>query len=202
MTILTLSGSPSATSKSHRILQHIATELRARGNRVDSLSVRELPPAALLAADAGEPTIAAALARVARARAVVIGTPVYKAAYSGLLKTFLDLLPQDGLSGKTILPLATGGSLAHTLALDYGLKPVLSALGARHLLASIYVVDGQVKLVDGQPLELDGAVDQRIGEGLFRLQEALTPDDRAARPPLPEHAPAGDHEPLAVRCGA
>lgn len=198
MTILILSGSPSSTSKGHRILQHLAAELRARGERVDSIAVRELPPAALVAADAKDAAIAAAVAKVAQARAVIVGTPVYKAAYSGLLKTFLDLLPQDGLAGKTILPLATGGSLAHTLALDYALKPVLSALGARHLLASIYVVDSQVK-IDGELLELDQAVDERIGEGLFRLQETISVRERAASPQVLEHVPAGDREHPAVR---
>lgn len=198
MTILTLSGSPSATSRSHRILQHIAAELRARGERVDSLAVRDLPAAALFAADTKDPAIANAIGRVAEARAVIVATPVYKAAYSCVLKTFLDLLPQDGLAGKTILPLATGGSLAHTLALDYALKPVLSALGSRHLLASIYVVDSQVK-IEGELLELDEAVDQRIGEGLFRLQETIAVRERPASPQVLSHVAAGDSEHRAVR---
>ncbi|THF65285.1 NADPH-dependent FMN reductase [Pseudothauera rhizosphaerae] len=201
MTILTISGSPSATSRSHRILQHLAAELRARGERVDSIAVRDLPPAALLAADTRDPAIAKAIGRVAEARAVIVGTPVYKASYSGLLKTFLDVLPQDGLAGKTILPLATGGSLAHTLALDYALKPVLSALGARHLLASIYVVDSQVK-IDGELLELDQAVDERIGEGLFRLQETLSVRERTASPQVLDHVAAGDRERPTVRYSA
>ena len=57
---------------------------------------------------------------------VIVATPIYKAAYSGLLKVFLDLLPAEALRGKTVLPLASGGSVAHLLALDYALKPVLS----------------------------------------------------------------------------
>ncbi|ENO89436.1 NADPH-dependent FMN reductase [Thauera linaloolentis] len=197
MSILTLSGSPSATSRSHRILQHIAAELRAGGERVDSLAIRDLPPAALCAADTKDPAIADAIGRVAGARAVIIGTPVYKAAYSGLLKTFLDLLPQDGLAGKTVLPLATGGSLAHTLALDYGLKPVLAALGAHHLLSSIYVIDAQAR-VEGEGLALDAAIEQRIGEGLLRLRETLSARERASATRTPAPASSGGREPLAA----
>jgi FMN reductase len=63
---------------------------------------------------------------------VVVATPVYKAAYSGLLKVFLDVLPQTALKGKLVLPLATGGSPHHMLALDYALRPVLQSLGAPH----------------------------------------------------------------------
>jgi len=43
-----------------------------------------------------------------------------------------------------VLPLATGGSPAHLLALDYALKPVLSALGARDILDGIYATDQQL----------------------------------------------------------
>ncbi len=67
--------------------------------------------------------------------AVVVATPIYKAAYTGGLKALFDILPQSALRGKTVLPLATGGSPAHLLAIDYALKPVLSALGASDLAA-------------------------------------------------------------------
>ena len=57
-----------------------------------------------MAADFGHPTVAQATAQVARARAIVIATPVYKAAYSGVLKVFLDLLPQTEFKTKHVLP--------------------------------------------------------------------------------------------------
>lgn len=71
------------------------------------------------------------MALVDETDALVVATPIYQAAYSGLLKTFLDLLPQHAFAGKPVLPLATGGSPAHVLALDYALRPVLTALGAQ-----------------------------------------------------------------------
>lgn len=45
-----------------------------------------------------------------------------------MLKVFLDLLPQFALQGKLVLPMATGGSPNHMLALDYALRPVLLGL--------------------------------------------------------------------------
>ena len=98
----------------------------------------------LLHAQFDHPLIRQALAEVAQAQVVMIATPIYKAAYSGVLKAFLDLLPQDALRGTTVLPLATGGSIAHLLALDYALKPVLSALGARDILDPVFATDAQV----------------------------------------------------------
>lgn len=132
MNIVSISGSPSQRSRSSWLLQLAQTRLEGSAGSSTFISVRELPAAALLVADIKSEPIRRALAQVAEADFVIVATPIYKAAYSGVLKLFLDLLPPDALRGKTVLPLATGGGLAHLLALDYALKPVLSALGARH----------------------------------------------------------------------
>src|SRR5437763_1648774 len=110
MNVLLLGGSPSSPSTTWRLLQLVGERLAALGLGTVALQVRELPAQALLRGDATDPAIAAAAALVAGADAIVVGTPVYKAAYSGVLKLFLDLLPQDGLAGKLVLPLATAGS--------------------------------------------------------------------------------------------
>ena len=138
-TILAVSGSPSLPSFTHEVLALACAPLTARGLRVDTLALRELPARALLAADGGDPAVADAVARLEAADAVVLATPVYKAAYSGLLKTFLDLLPQHALAGKVVLPLATGGSMAHALALDYGLRPVLMSMAPAAVANAVFV---------------------------------------------------------------
>ncbi|MEV8532002.1 NADPH-dependent FMN reductase [Streptomyces sp. NPDC051211] len=147
--ILALTGSPSVHSRTAVVADHALRRLAHAGLDTAHLAVRELPAADLLAARTGQPELRRALAAVARADGVVIATPVYKASYTGLLKSFLDLLPQDGLAGKTVLPLATGGSLAHVLTLDYALRPVLAALGARHVTAGRFVLDSSVERGDG-----------------------------------------------------
>lgn len=113
-TVLAVSGSPSASSRTARLLHPVKERLARLGHEVTTLDVRALPAAALLGADTGHPEIARAAALVRDAEGVVIGTPVHKAAYSGLLKSFLDVLPQDALTDKTVLPLATGGTARHT----------------------------------------------------------------------------------------
>lgn len=145
MHITSLSASPSERSRSAWLTQFALARLEGRGTQHDDILVRRLPAAALLAADLGDPAIAAAVQAVEQADLVIVGTPIYKAAYSGLLKVFLDLLPPDALRDKLVLPLATGGSPAHLLALDYALKPVLSALGARHVLDGVFATDAQLR---------------------------------------------------------
>lgn len=90
MTILLLAGSPSFPSRSTRLLQHIGEKLGALGHPSSRLHVTDLPAQALLHAEFNNTDIKRARLRVAEASAVVIATPVYKAAYSGILKAFLD----------------------------------------------------------------------------------------------------------------
>lgn len=173
MSILLLAGSPTIPSRSTRLLHHVGERLAALGHRSSRLHVLDLPPRALLHAEFNNADIKAAKVLVEQADAVVIGTPVYKAAYSGILKAFLDLLPQNGFADKLVLPLATGGSQSHMLALDYALRPVLSALGARHVLPSIYATDAQVVWNADNGLVLDPAIDRRVGDGVAHLSANL-----------------------------
>ncbi len=144
MSVLLIAASPTQPSRSAALLDAVGQRLQARGAYTEHLSLRELEPRALLLADTRHPHIAQAVAQVASAQVVVVATPVYKAAYSGVLKVFLDLLAQTALQGKTVLPLATGGSPHHMLALDYALRPVLQSLGAKHILPGIYATDAQI----------------------------------------------------------
>ena len=176
MSVLLIAGSPSERSRTAALLEATGQRLQNRGVQVQRLRVRDLNPQALLLADFGHPSVLAAQELVAQASVLVVATPVYKAAYSGILKVFLDLLPQTALKGKTVLPLATGGSPHHMLALDYALRPVLQSLGAKHILPGIYATDAQVivtsegtyKVADGIGSRLDEAVDTLVVENLIQ----------------------------------
>jgi FMN reductase len=168
---IAINGSPSPTSRTGRLLDYLLVRLADLGLRTDAVSPRDLPAEALVGADTGNLAIAGAIARVADASIIIIGTPIYKAAYSGLLKTFLDLLPQDGLKGKLVLPLATAGSAAHTLALDYSLRPVIAALGAQQVLAGICASEKQVTWLGDAGLELDSALDARLDASIGEIAQ-------------------------------
>jgi FMN reductase len=169
MSVLLLGGSPSPLSSCSRLLQHIGDKLALQGQRATRLEVRELPAQALLHADTGAAELARALVLVRQADAVVVATPVYKAAYTGLLKLFLDLLPQDGLAGKLVLPLATGGSQSHMLALDYALRPVLASMSARFILPSVYASSDQLAWSAEHGLVLAPPIAARVAQGVEQL---------------------------------
>ena len=194
MSALLIAGSPSERSRSAALLDAVSQRLHSRGALVDRIHIRNLSPQALLLADFGHPTVVAASDQVAKARVLVVATPVYKAAYSGVLKVFLDLLPQTALKGKTVLPLATGGSPHHMLALDYALRPVLQSLGAKHILPGIYATDSQVTLSPEGSYDVHSDVAVRLDDAVnLIITETLRPT-----PPV-----AGRFEPVAfsqVRC--
>ena len=155
MKTLVISGSPSSTSRTARLAELVGQRIAAQGLEVELLDLRSLPARPLLGADLADPELAAAVVQVERARGIVIATPVYKAAYSGLLKVFLDLLPQFGLRDKVVLPLVTGGSVAHVLAIDYALRPVLSSLDPLHIVAGLFVLDKHIVIQPDGTAALD-----------------------------------------------
>ncbi len=174
MTVLLVAGSPSEHSRSAALLDAAQQRLQFRGVDVERLQIRDLSPQALLLADTSHPTVASAIAQVARARAIVVATPVYKAAYSGVLKLFLDLLAQNAFKDKHVLPLATGGSAHHMLALDYALRPVLQSLGASHILSGIYATDAQVIVLPQGGYQVLADIARRLDDSVnLLIAEAL-----------------------------
>jgi FMN reductase len=172
--ILVVSGSPSVTSRTAALADHLAGRLRTQGHTVTSIRVRDLPAEPLTLADATHPAIAAAVTAVSAADGVVVASPVFKAAYSGLLKLLLDLLPQFALTGKVVLPVVTGGSSAHVLTIDYALRPVLSSLGADHIVPGWFVLDQHIEMLPG-----DIHLDPGTAAQLYRLVDGFSSVVRA-----------------------
>ncbi|MDX2272484.1 MAG: NADPH-dependent FMN reductase [Cyanobacteriota bacterium] len=174
--IIAIAGSPSSPSRSSALLTYIQQYLEQKNISMDRITVRDLPTEDLILGRYNSPAILSANERVIQAKGVIIATPIYKTTYTGVLKTYLDLLPQASLAGKIVLPIATGGTLAHLLAIDYSLKPVLYALGSRHILQGVYIVDRQIRWQEGQAFQIDAEIEQRLQESLEELAIAITSD--------------------------
>ena len=180
MSILLISGSPSATSRSGAVLAYARARYVAAGLDVALVSIRDFPAEDLVLARFDSPAFAGFAKQVAAAAAIVVATPVYKAAYAGGLKALLDILPQTAFRGKTVLGIATGGSPAHQLVLDFSLKPLFSALGASDLHQGVYLVDKQLTVsADGAQLAFS---DPEISARLDSTLDALVASARARLP--------------------
>ncbi|HET7464692.1 MAG TPA: NADPH-dependent FMN reductase [Longimicrobium sp.] len=182
--VVVLSGSPVAGSRTWGLAEAAGERLAACELEVQLIDLRALPPAEVLLGPREGGAVRAALDAVALADGVVVATPIHHAAYSGLLKAFLDLLPRAGLSGKAVLPLAVGGSTAHVLAIDYALRPVLVCLGAAHVARGHVVVGDELgRAADGAPClqpEAERRLDRVLRE--FALGMRLHAGDEAAAP--------------------
>jgi FMN reductase len=83
-------------------------------------------------------SLAAALDAVTEADGLIVVTPVFSASYSGLFKSFFDVLEKDALAGKPVLIAATGGSARHSLVLEHALRPLFAYLRAVVVPTAVY----------------------------------------------------------------
>ena len=114
---------------------------------------------------------------ITEADLIVIGTPVYKASYTGLLKHFFDLLDPKKLVGKVAILAATGGTDQHALVLEYQLRPLTSFFGVATAPTAIYARDNEFidYRLNSDAIEsrIDTAVDQAFNLLEHKLAQAL-----------------------------
>lgn len=172
--VLTIAGSPSNSSRSSSVLKFSRAVLEENGLDISHLSVKDIPPEDLVYANFESEAVKMAQSMIEQAQAVIIGTPVYKASYTGVLKALLDLMPQYALSGKTILPIATGGTITHLLSIDYAMKPLFSVLGATNILRGVFILDSQMQRDSDGNVTLDADIQVRLKESLAELVSSIT----------------------------
>jgi len=174
MLVVSSGGGPRQRARCGVVLDRAKGGLNRQGVEGGSSQGRDFPAEDLLQARFDSPKIIDQLQQIENADGLVIATPVYKASFSGALKTVLDLLPERALSHKVVLPIATGGSIAHMLAVDYALKPVLSALKAQEMLHGIFADDSQIAYGEGSAqAQLAPVLEQRLNESLEQFYSAL-----------------------------
>ncbi|WRZ91393.1 FMN reductase [Streptomyces sp. NBC_01007] len=82
--------------------------------------------------------LSAAIDDVTSADGLIVVTPVFSASYSGLFKSFFDVLDKDALAGKPVLIAATGGTGRHSLVLEHALRPLFAYLRAVVVPTGVY----------------------------------------------------------------
>ncbi|WGX94210.1 FMN reductase [Nocardioides sp. L-11A] len=154
----------------------------ARGREVAVEHV-ELRPLAHALADhllTGFPTgdLARAIEAVRHADGLVVVTPVFSASYSGLFKTFFDVLEPGLLDGKPVVLAATAGTPRHSLVLDHALRPLFAYLHAVVVPTGVFAASEDFGATD------DGSLDKRVERAAGELA-ALLGADSAAGPAAP-----------------
>jgi FMN reductase len=135
--------------------------------------------------------LAAAIDTVTSADGLIVVTPVFSASYSGLFKSFFDVIDKDALTGMPVLIAATGGTARHSLVLDHALRPLFAHLRAVVAPTGVYAASE-----DWGAQGLDGRIERAAGElaGLMRgtqaARSAATGDDDLAVVPFAERLAA------------
>ncbi|MFE0922508.1 MULTISPECIES: FMN reductase [Streptomyces] len=120
--------------------------------------------------------LAAAIDAVTSADGLIVVTPVFSASYSGLFKSFFDVIDKDALTGMPVLIAATGGTARHSLVLDHALRPLFAHLKAVVVPTGVYAASE-----DWGAEGLDGRIERAAGE-LAALMRGLS----ATRRPAPD----------------
>jgi FMN reductase len=147
-----LAGSFSQPSKTRALVQLAANQAAQKhGGTAITHDLGDLLPSlgTALSLDQLTAPARAVLDDILSADALIIGTPVYKGSYTGLLKHLFDLLDPAALAGKPVLLVATGGGEKHALVIEHQLRPLLGFFEAATLPTGVYA--GAADFVDGQP---------------------------------------------------
>lgn len=114
------------------------------------------------------PALREALAAVSGADALIVVTPVFAGSYSGLFKSFFDLVEPDALTATPVLLAATGGTARHSLVVEHAMRPLFSYLHALTLPTAVFAATddwgaGADAYAGGLPSRIDRAAAELAG---------------------------------------
>jgi FMN reductase len=120
-----------------------------------------------------------AVEAVTGADGLIAVTPIFSASYSGLFKTFFDVLDTDALVGKPVLLAATAGTARHSLALEHAVRPLFGYLRAVTVPTAVFAAPEDWAGAGGVDRALAGRIHRAAGElaDLVGGRPAATPAD-------------------------
>ncbi|WP_181311060.1 FMN reductase [Nocardioides campestrisoli] len=160
-------GTPSSTRLlADQLSEAVATALRDAGRdaQVEVVELREHAHALADRMLTGFATgaLAEAIELVAGADALIAVTPVFSASYSGLFKTFFDVLEPRTLAGTPVLLAATAGTARHSLVLEHALRPLFAYLGSSPVPTAVFAATEDFGGVEAQ--RLSARIQRAAGE--------------------------------------
>ncbi len=130
--VVVLSAGLRTPSSTRLLADRLAAAVASRGVEVEVVDLREYAQEITNNLLTGFPSggLRDVVPRVRTADGVVAVTPIFNASYSGLFKSFVDVLDEGTLAGKPVLIAATGGTARHSLALEFAVRPLFAYLRA------------------------------------------------------------------------
>jgi FMN reductase len=183
--IVGVSGSVTRPSRTTALVQVILDRIQARSGVVPKLI--ELVDSAPHLFTALTPDKLAGAAKglietVEQADLLVIGTPVYRASYTGALKHLFDLVHHEAFLGKPVILTATGGSHLHGLVTEHQLRPLFGFLNALTLPTTVYAVETDFLDYRVSSQKILDRADRSVIEALTQLDRRRANSSERLRP--------------------
>ena len=165
-------GVPSTTRQvADQIASATSAAVSARGEnlQIQVIELRELVNdlGRALTTGMSYPALDEAKELVSASDGLIVATPVFKASYSGLFKTFFDVLDRDALNGMPVIIAATAGTARHSLVLDYAIRPLLTYMRA------FVVPTGVFAATDDFGSEEGSLLDARVNRAAAELADQM-----------------------------
>ncbi len=174
-----LSNPSSTRMLADRLIAQTVRELAERGidASADVIELRDLAHDITnnLLTGFAPPALETAINTVVSADALIAVTPIFSTSYSGLFKSFIDVLDPDSLTGKPVLIGANAGTARHSLAIDYAIRPLFAYLHAEPVSTGVFAASADWGGAgdDVAPLA------KRVEKGARELAEAISRRDAA-----------------------
>ncbi len=110
-----------------------------------------------------------AINTVVSADALIVVTPIFSTSYSGLFKSFIDVLDPDALTGMPVLIGANAGTARHSLAIDYAIRPLFAYLHAEAVSTGVFAASSDW----GSAADQVAPLSSRVEKGARELAEAV-----------------------------
>lgn len=132
------------------------------------------------------PKLETVIEQITGADGLIVVTPIFTTSYSGLFKSFMDILDPQSLVDMPVVLAATGGTERHSLAIDYALRPMFAYLRAVTVPTGVFAASGDWGTAEGA-----GALSPRIDRAAGELAALMVDSDRSQRVTDPFALPEG-----------
>ena len=168
-----LSNPSSTRMLADRLSAETAKALRERDIdvKVDVIELRDLAHDITnnLLTGFAPPALESMVNAVVSADAIIAVTPIFSTSYSGLFKSFIDVLDPDALSGKPVLIGANAGTARHSLAIDYAIRPLFTYLHAEPVSTGVFAASSDW----GASADNIAPLGERVDRGARELADAI-----------------------------
>ncbi len=175
-----LSNPSSTRMLADRLAAATVAQLAAQGIEasVDTIELRDLAHDITnnLLTGFAPPALESAINTVVSADALIAVTPIFSTSYSGLFKSFVDVLDPDALTGMPVLIGANAGTARHSLAIDYAIRPLFAYLHAEAVSTGVFAASADW----GAHADEVAPLSSRVERGARELAEAVARREPAA----------------------